>query len=116
MGLGIHGGPTVPQLQDGVGPVMKPEMGMWLAMVAGNNGFFHCCTFFPSCFSFQVCFQMMFRKKETKYSMLLVCMTVHYIPYVLYAKGFSTNKNAVELNVIFFFLKIIFLKKNPQNV
>lgn len=35
---------------------MKPEIGMWLAMAAGNNAFFHRSTFFPSCWGFFVVF------------------------------------------------------------
>lgn len=68
MGLGSQGGPAAPQLQNGIGPVMKPEMRTLLATAAGNNGLFDCSTFFPSCFSSQVCYQMMYllEKKKTK--------------------------------------------------
>lgn len=51
-GLGIQRGPSAPLLQDGASPVMKPEMGMWLASPTGNNGLSHCITFFPPDFFF----------------------------------------------------------------
>lgn len=84
MGLGSQGGPTALQLQDGVGPAMKPEMGMWLATAAGNNGLFHYSTFFPSCFSSQLCFQIMYvlgekRNKIVNAPYLSVCMIVYFI-------------------------------------
>lgn len=76
-GFGIERGPTTPQLQDGAGPVMKPEMWMWLVTPAGNNGLSHCSAFFPLCFSSQVCFHIMYllgekkeiQQNETKHTM-----------------------------------------------
>lgn len=49
------GGPTALQLRGGVGPAMKPEMGMWLTTAAGNNGLFHRSTFFPLHFVSKYC-------------------------------------------------------------
>lgn len=60
-------GPTTPQLQDGAGPVIKPEMWMWLATPAGNNGLSPCRAFFPPCFSSQVCLQIMYLLEKKSY-------------------------------------------------
>lgn len=74
MGLGTQGGPTALQLRDGVGPAMKPEMGMWLATAAGNNGLFHCSTFFPLHFVSKYCvFQGKKRNEIVSAPYLSVC-------------------------------------------
>lgn len=53
-GPGIQRGPAAPQWS-GTERVMKPEMGMWLATPAGNNGLYGCSAFFPICFFFFKC-------------------------------------------------------------
>lgn len=94
IGGGGGRGPTAPQLQDGAGPVMKPEMGMWLATAAGNNGPSHCTAFFPPRFSTQVFLQIIFfwggggdiRQKETRDSMYQICTWLYFLVCVLHIR------------------------------
>lgn len=77
-------GHTAPLLQDGAGPVMKPEMGMWLATPAGNNGLSHCGAFFPPSFLLKfiskLCIFLFFKEmKQKKKQSVSSSFSVHTI-------------------------------------